>query len=313
MTPGGEFDWIARLLRPLTRGAPEALALLDDAAVLPSRPGLDLVLTKDALVAGVHFLPDDPPDLVARKLLRVNLSDLAAKGAEPYGYLLATAWPAGTAWATKARFAEGLALDGEAFGLILLGGDTVSTPGPAMVCATLLGWVPTGGAVLRSGARPGDRLAVSGAIGDGWLGLLAARGELDSPALAARYRLPTPRLDLVPALRRLARAAADVSDGLLADAGHIAAASGCAAHIDLEALPLSPDASAWLESQPDQVAARVSLATGGDDYEIVCALPPDGDVPAGLTLVGAFAEGEGAHAAFRGAPVPVDRPGWTHG
>src|SRR3990167_4479057 len=124
--PGGEFDWIARLLRPLTRGAPEALDLLDDAAVIPSRPGFDLVVTKDALVAGVHFLTDDPLDLVARKMLRVNLSDLAAKGAQPWGYFLATAWPTGTAWADKGLFTDGLAADGEAFDIRLLGGDTVS-------------------------------------------------------------------------------------------------------------------------------------------------------------------------------------------
>lgn len=313
MTRGGEFDWIARLLRPLTKGAPEALDLLDDAAVLPSRPGHDLVLTKDALVAGVHFLPDDPLDLVARKLLRVNLSDLAAKGAEPFGYLLATAWPAGMAWEAKALFAKGLAEDGETFGLTLLGGDTVSTPGPAMVCATMLGRVPAGGAVLRSGARPGDRLAVSGTIGDGWLGLKAARGEIDDPALAARYRLPEPRLDLIAVLRERAKAAADVSDGLLADAGHIATASGCAVRIDLGALPLSREARAWLAAQDDERAARVALATGGDDYQIVCALDPDLETPAGFAVVGAFETGEGTRAAFAGEPVALERLGWTHG
>src|SRR3989338_5579775 len=115
-TPGGEFDWIARLLRPLTRGAPEALDLLDDAAVIPSRPGFDLVVTKDALVAGVHFLPDDPLDLVSRKLLRVNLSDLAAKGAEPYGYFLTTAWPARTTWDDRELFVSGPAGGGESYG-----------------------------------------------------------------------------------------------------------------------------------------------------------------------------------------------------
>lgn len=311
--PGGEFDWIARLLRPLTRGAPEALDLLDDAAVIPSRPGFDLVVTKDALVAGVHFLPDDPLDLVARKLLRVNLSDLAAKGAVPYGYFLTTAWPSETSWADRELFVKGLAEDGEAFGLRLLGGDTVSTPGPLTLTATMLGWVLSGQAVLRSGAVAGSRLAVSGTIGDGWLGLKAARGEIDSSALASRYRLPTPRLNSVGMGPIGVRAAADVSDGLLADAGHIATASGCSVRIDLETLPLSPDARAWLAAQPDEAAARLALATGGDDYEIVCALASHAPMPPGFTLIGGFVEGQGVSVTFKGAAVPVDRLGWTHG
>lgn len=310
--PGGEFDWIAQLLRPLTRGAPEALDLLDDAAVLPSRPGFDLVVTKDAMVAGVHFLPDDPLDLTARKLLRVNLSDLAAKGAEPWGYFLTTAWPTATGWDAKALFAKGLAEDGDAFGLRLLGGDTVSTPGPLMLTATLLGWVPAGRAVLRGGARAGDRLAVSGTIGDGWLGLKAARGEIDSPVLADRYRLPTPRVDLIATLRTHARAAADVSDGLLADAGHIAVASRLGARVDLDRLPLSSEAQVWLTGQPDRAAALAALASGGDDYQIVCALAPGEDCPAGLTVIGAFAEGQGVEVRLDGQPFHAARLGWTH-
>ncbi|MBP7704919.1 MAG: thiamine-phosphate kinase [Caulobacter sp.] len=309
---GGEFDWIARLLRPLTKGAPEALDLLDDAAVLPSRPGYDLVMTKDAMVAGVHFLPDDPLDLVARKLLRVNLSDLAAKGAEPWGYLLATAWPHDTSWDAKALFARGLAVDGETFGLTLLGGDTVSTPGPLTLTATLLGWVPQGGAVLRRGARPGDLLAVSGTIGDGFLGLKAATGELDSAVLADRYRLPRPRLDLIEGIRAHARAAADVSDGLLADAGHIAWASACGARIDLDRLPLSGEAEAWVDGQPDRVAALAALATGGDDYQVVCALPVVGGKPADMTVIGFFFEGEGLSVRHDNKPVSVGKLGWDH-
>ena len=311
--PGGEFDWIAQLLRPLTRGAPEALDLLDDAAVIPSRTGFDLVVTKDALVAGVHFLHDDPLDLVARKLLRVNLSDLAAKGADPYGYFLTTAWPTGTTWADRELFARGLAEDGETFSLSLLGGDTVSTPGPLTLTATLLGWVQQGAAILRRGARPGDRLAVSGTIGDGWLGLKAARAEIDSPVLAHRYRLPVPRTDLIATLRTHARAAVDVSDGLLADAGHIAKASGLAVTIALDAVPVSIEAQAWLTEQPDRAAARLAIATGGDDYQILCAIAPEGPVPNGLTVVGAFEAGEGVTATFKGAPVAIDRLGWTHG
>jgi thiamine-monophosphate kinase len=311
--PGGEFDWIAQLLRPLTRGAPEALDLLDDAAVIPSRPGFDLVVTKDALVAGVHFLPADPLDLVARKLLRVNLSDLAAKGAAPYGYFLTTAWPTGTTWDERELFAAGLAADGEMYGLALLGGDTVSTPGPLTLTATLLGWVPQGRAVLRRGARPGDLLAVSGPVGDGWLGLKAARGDLNSARLADRYRLPDPRTDLADLIQAKARAAADISDGLLADAGHLATASGCAVAVDLDRMPLSAEAMAWLAGQPSRAEALIALATGGDDYEIVCALAADQPVPEGLTVVGAFAERAGVTALSGGAPLALDRLGWTHG
>ena len=310
--PGGEFDWIAQLLRPLTRGAPEALDLLDDAAVLPSRPGFDLVVTKDALVAGVHVLPDDPLDLVARKLLRVNLSDLAAKGAEPYGYFLTTAWPTGTDWDAKALFAKGLAEDGEAYGLSLFGGDTVSTSGPLTLTATLLGWVPAGQAVLRRGARPGDRLGVSGPIGDGFLGLLSARGELDErfARLANHYRHPEPRLDLIAVLRGRARAAADVSDGLLADAGHIATASGCSVSIDLGRLPVSAEAQLWLGERGERWEGLSILATGGDDYQIVAAF--EGEVPEGFTDIGAFGTGQGVSAHLGDHAIDPGRLGWTH-
>lgn len=316
--PADEFETIARLFRPLTRGAPEALDLLDDAAVLPSRPGFDLVITKDAIVAGVHFLPDDPPDLVARRLLRVNLSDLAAKAAEPFGYLLAIAWPHGADWPMREAFVRGLEEDGQTYALTLLGGDTVSTPGPLTASVTMLGWVPKGRMVKRGGARPGDLLVVSGTIGDGALGLAAARGEIDSAELAHRYRLPQPRLALRDALRGHARAAADVSDGLLADAGHIAEASRCSVHIDLEHVPLSPPATQWLAARPDPQAALLSLASGGDDYEVVCAIAPDQlesfTAAAGLptTVVGRFAAGEGISISCYGEPVRAGELGWRH-
>src|SRR4051812_11414189 len=222
-----EFEDIAKLFRPLTFGAPEALNLEDDAAVIPSRPGFDLVVTKDAIVEGVHFLPGDAPSDVAKKLLRVNLSDLAAKGAEPYGVFLAVAWPAGTSDMAREIFAAGMGEDLKLFGAALFGGDTVSTPGPFTASLTALGWVAAGRMVRRSGAKPGDRLLVSGRIGDGGLGLLAAQGGLQELELShrgrllKRYRAPEPRLDLREALLAHAAAAADVSDGLLADAGHI--------------------------------------------------------------------------------------------
>lgn len=307
-----EFGQIARLYRPLTRGAPEALDLLDDAAVIPSRPGFDLVVTKDAMVEGVHFLSGEAPDLIARKLLRVNLSDLAAKGAAPYGYFLAVAWPKSFDWPARRLFADGLALDGEAFDLTLLGGDTVSTTGPLTLSLTMLGWVPAGRVVRRGGGRPGDLLMVSGTIGDGVLGLAAARGEIpdEDGYLAGRYRLPTPRLDLKAGLSASATAAADVSDGLVADAGHVARASGCGLRIDLDRLPLSPSAQTWLAGQEDRIAALIALASGGDDYEIVCAAPAPID---GFTIVGSLtADGE-RDVRVDGTPVDAGPGGWRHG
>lgn len=306
-----EFDLIERLLRPLAEGSPEALGLKDDAAVLPSRPGHDLVVTKDALVEGVHFLAGDPLDLAARKLLRVNLSDLAAKGAEPYGYLLALALPDRT---DVEAFVRGLTEDQAAFGLRLFGGDTVRTPGPLTLSATLFGWVEAGTMVRRGAAKVGDRLFVSGPIGDGHLGLLAAQGRLSGPAdhlayLADRYRLPRPRLDLRETVRRV-HAAADVSDGLIADAGRIADASGVAVTIELGRLPLSAAAADWLAAQPDRKAGLLALATGGDDYELVCAAS-EADLP--LTYIGQVVAGSGVTAHLDGGRVDFTHGGWRHG
>lgn len=310
MSGQDEFAWIARL-RGLTRGEPAALNLMDDAAVLPSRPGFDLVITKDAMVEGVHFLEGEAGDVVARRLLRTNLSDLAAKAAEPFGYALMTAFPASKDAAWREAFATGLEADGAAYGLALLGGDTVSTPGPVAVSATLFGWVPAGKAVLRAGARAGDQLLVAGCIGDGLLGLKAARGDVADPAgrLAAHYRLPEPRLDLRDALRARAHACADVSDGLLADALHIAEASGLGVHIALERLPLSAEAGAWLAGEADPCAARLALATGGDDYALVIAA--SGPI-AGAVAVGGFSAEQGVRVTFNGAPVELAALGFRH-
>jgi thiamine-monophosphate kinase len=312
MSGADEFGEIERLFRPLTGGAPGAFDLLDDAAVLPQRPGFDVVVTKDAMVEGVHFLEGDAPDLVARKLVRTNLSDLAAKAAEPFAAFLAVAWPRRFAAAERAAFARGLGEDLAAYGVALLGGDTVTTPGPFWASLTALGWVPAGGMVRRAGAKAGELVMVSGTIGDGVLGLAAARGEIGEPtgALAARYRLPTPRLEHREALRAGASAAADVSDGLVADASHIAEASGVGLRLDLDRIPLSGAASAWLAVQPDRAAALVRLATGGDDYEVVCAGPRP--IP-GFTVVGEVVDGGGVQAQVDGAPVDTGPGGWRHG
>lgn len=281
---GGEFGEIARLFRPLAHGAPGAFDLKDDAAVVAWRPGCELVVTKDAVVEGVHFPVGEDPALIARKLLRVNLSDLAAKAAEPFACFLAVAWPRGFDAEARAAFAAGLGEDLARYGVALMGGDTVATDGPLTASLTALGWVGQGGMLRRGTARVGDLLMVSGAIGDGYLGLKAAMGEIGDPDgyLANRYRLPNPRLDLRQALAG-AHAAADVSDGLVADAGHIAEASDLGFELDLGRLPLSPAARAWLDQQSDREEGLAALATGGDDYEIVCAAPAP---IAGFTVIG---------------------------
>lgn len=258
-----EFSLIARHFRPLAGEG--ALGLLDDAALLTPTPGTELVLAADAMVAGVHFLPDDPPGTIGRKLLRVNLSDLAAMGADPLGYLMTVALPHGTQDDWVRDFAAGLLDDQGAFGLTVLGGDTVSTPGPLTLSLTILGTVPRGTALRREGALAGDDLWVSGRIGDGYLGLRAARGEIADPGgvLATRYRLPEPRLALGRGLRGLAHAAMDVSDGLLQDLSHLCRAGGCAAEVEGPRVPVS-----------DATAPLAVLVTGGDDYELLFAAAP---------------------------------------
>ena len=317
-----EFDWIDRL-RPLTRGDPRALDLLDDAAVLPARPGSDLVISKDAMVEGVHFLVAESAAIVARRLIRTSISDLAAKAAEPFGYFLSTAWPDERDWPQRQDFVAGLRQDGALFDLSLLGGDTVRTPGPLTLSATVLGWCPAGGAVLRSGARNGDLAVACGWVGDGWLGLKAARGEIADPTrrLAAHYRLPEPMVALRPALRALAHAAADISDGLVADAGHVARASGLGLTLRLDHMPLSPEGASWLADQADAAAARLALATGGDDYGLIVAIAPaDAERflawTSGLGIpsaaIGVFSAEPGLHVMFDGRALSPDRLGYRH-
>jgi thiamine-monophosphate kinase len=320
--PPDEFAWIDSL-KNLTRGDPRALGLLDDVAVLPSRPGHDMVISTDAMVEGVHFLAGEKPQIIARRLLRTSLSDLAAKGARPFGYFLTTAWPEDRGWAYRRGFTKGLADDGDEFGLSLLGGDTVSTSGPLTLSATVLGWSPSGGAILRSGARPGDVLVVCGVVGDGWLGLKAARGEIPDPGgrLASHYRTPRPLLSLREVLIAHVRAAADVSDGLLADAHHVGTASGCGVSVDLARLPLSLGASAWLADQADEAGSLIALATGGDDYALVCAVEPEVEarfrravsaLGAPAAAIGVFREELGLKVSLGGRTLRAPRQGWRH-
>jgi thiamine-monophosphate kinase len=272
----GEFDIIARHFAPLAKGAPLAFGLKDDAAMIAPRAGHSLVVTADAIVEGVHFLHDDPPGQIARKLLRVNLSDLAAKGATPRAYLLTCAFARDIDESWISAFAKGLKADQKQFGIHLLGGDTVSTPGPATFSVTMMGEVPGKTMLRRSGAKPGDLLCVTGTIGDGGLGLtelLTPHADLPSPQrkfLIDRYRLPQPRIRLAPALKGIATAALDVSDGLIQDVGHLAGQSGLRAVIDLQAVPLSPAGKALARNDADVLNRAVAA---GDDYEIAFTIP----------------------------------------
>ena len=278
-----EQDLIARYFAPLA--APAGLGLRDDAALLAPPPGMDLVLTADALVAGVHFFAEDPPEKIAAKALGVNLSDLAAKAAIPLGFLLTLALPRDWTEDWLKKFAGGLGEIAEKCGCPLLGGDTVATPGPLALSISALGAVPAGKMPRRAGARPGDALYVSGSIGDSALGLPLRAAEIsgDPPpawaekldvtqkvALVDRYLLPTPRLALAKALRDSASAAMDISDGLIGDLRAMMKASQAAAHVDLRKIPLSPAARAALAAD---AALQERIMCGGDDYEILCAVP----------------------------------------
>jgi thiamine-monophosphate kinase len=272
----GEDELIARYFKPLATD-PGAFGLIDDAAIIKGSSD-DLVVTTDAIVEGVHFLPDDPPQTIARKALRVNLSDLAAKGAVPAGFVLTLALrTADEDWLRE--FAQALGEDATHFACPLLGGDTVSTPGPLSISVTAFGRVPEGRMVRRSGARAGDAVVITGTIGDATLGLaLLKHGSgTGSPAvqkaLIGRYRVPEPRLRIAAALRDHASAAMDVSDGLAGDLAKLCKASGVTAEIELERVPLSPAARVSLAGK---LATIEQLISGGDDYEVLCTVPEGG-------------------------------------
>lgn len=277
----GEDRLIARHFRPLAT-APGALSLGDDAAFFAVPPGYEIVLKTDAIVAGVHFLADDPPDCIAKKALRVNLSDLAAKGAAPAGCLMTLALPDTLIEGWLEIFAAGLKTDCEQFACPLYGGDTVRTPGPLSISIFAFGVLPQGTMVRRAGAKPGQRIFLTGSVGDAALGLKLLQeparkaawqmSDADAKLLIDRYRLPRPRVALHDAVRAHASAAMDVSDGLLGDLGKLCEQSGVSARIEVTALPLSSAARQALRCEP---ALIESIATGGDDYEILCAIAPE--------------------------------------
>jgi thiamine-monophosphate kinase len=307
-----EFDFIARLLAPLSGKG--ALTLKDDAAVLNVPQGRELVITKDAITAGVHFTGDEAPGRIAQKLLRVNLSDLAAMGAKPYGYFLALMLPESADDAWLSSFAAGLKADQKRYGLTLLGGDTTRAKGPLALSLTALGLVPQGKALLRSGAKPGDAIYVSGTVGDGALGLKAKGGYL-----RARYELPEPRVKLGETLRGIASACIDISDGLVQDLGHICKASGVGAEIHFEQVPLSTPARKLLAKIQQRYE---TVLAGGDDYELLFTVPSKRErallkaaraAGTPVTRIGRITKGNQVYVIDeQGKIITLSRLGYTH-
>lgn len=312
----GEFSFIARHFRPLA--GPESLDLRDDCALISCPPGQELAISTDTMVENVHFLPDDPPETLGRKLLRCNLSDIAAMGATPYAYTLNVTIPRNSRYNDSwfSAFVAGLSEDQARYGVTLLGGDTTSTSGPLVLSATVFGRLHKGTALRRNGARPGDSLWVTGTIGDAALGLLALQGKIPDPSgfLADRYRLPQPRTGL--ALNGIVHAAMDISDGLIQDCQHIAEESDVAIDLQADTVPASPEAKSlgpkWLEQR----------LTGGDDYELLLACPPeqeaslaqicrDAEIP--VTRIGTILSGSGVRALdHNGQVIQFLKGGWQH-
>lgn len=280
MAGAGEDELIQRFFAPLA--GPGSLGLHDDAALVSPPAGQDLVVTADALVAGVHFFPDDPPGSIGRKALGVNLSDLAAKGADPLGFLLTLALPEGWTEEWLQRFCDGLGRMAGEHGCPLLGGDTVRAAGPLTLSITALGSVPAGRMVRRTTANAGETICVTGTIGDAYLGLALSRPDRpdwaagldgnDAAFLVDRYRHPQPRTALAHILSEHASAAMDVSDGFGGDLAKMLRVSGVGGRVDLERVPISVAGGAAVGVEP---ALRDRLISGGDDYEILCTVPVD--------------------------------------
>ena len=325
----GEETLIQTYFAPLAAGLAGAHGLVDDCASLPPRPGEDLIVTTDAVAAGVHFFPDDAAADIAWKALAVNVSDLVSKGATPAAYVMALAFPEQPEPEWLRAFSNGLAEAQAAFGIKLAGGDTDRRPGPLSITITAFGHVPSGRMVRRATARPGDSIFVSGTIGDSALGLklrgdaaLAARWGLDqaaAQALVARYLRPEPRVALGPALLECASAAMDISDGLAKDLDRLVRASDVGARVIGSDIPLSMPARSAMAQSRDLF--RV-LVTGGDDYEILAAVPQDrrsafrdaatlAGIP--VTEIGRLEAGSGVEIVGpNGAPLALERLGWDH-
>ena len=322
-TLSAEDRLIADFFKPIATH-PGALALTDDAAFLTPAPGTDVVLKTDAIIGGVHFFPEDDARDVARKALRVNLSDLAAKGATPLGFLVSLVLPKDIGADWLKRFALGLREDAEAYQCPLFGGDTDRTPGPVMVSVSMFGSVPSGAMVRRAGAKAGHRVFVTGTIGDAALGLVLRQNAswnltaAQRDHLLSRYLLPQPRNALADAVRAYASAAMDVSDGLAGDLTKLCRVSGVAASIDAAAVPLSEAARAAVAIDPSM---RETAFTGGDDFEVLCTIPEPlaaafraaaqaAEVP--VTDIGVIEAGEGARFLDQGGELSFKRLSFSH-
>lgn len=304
-----EFEIIEKILIPLTRGAKEALSLKDDAAIITPKPEYDLVITKDAIIENVHFLPNTEPGLIAKKLLRVNLSDMAAMGAKPRFALIAAMLndSCDIKWLTS--FSNGLKEDLDKYDLSVIGGDTTKHKGAISFSMTLIGEVPSGRAIKRSGAKAGDTIFVTGTIGNSALGLRALKGELrnwGTKELVSRYNLPEPRVEI--GLKLKANAAIDISDGLIADLNHICECSEVGAVIYTDKIPLSDSARKLLNQ--DSSLLEVIL-TGGDDYELLFTSKEE-TLPY-ATPIGKIKK-EGGIDIFdkKGEKITLSRYGYTH-
>jgi thiamine-monophosphate kinase len=313
-----EFDWINRYFAPLASA--EGLGLQDDAALFKPDPGWELVLTSDAMTADIHFFADDPADKIAQKLLRVNLSDLAAKGATPRGYLLNLLLPSGIKEEWLAGFVAGLLSDQTRYGIKLFGGDTSRIEGPITATITAIGEVESGTMLRRNGAQIGDILYMTGGLGNGGLGLKIRKGELESNHyLLEKYLLPTPRLEVGQAIRGLAHASMDISDGLVQDAGHLAKASGVSITLNTSQLTFSREARDLLQQKPDLFEYCL---TCGDDYELLFTAPPESydslitlseQTEVTITAIGSVGEGSGVTILDdQGEPLEIKRGGWAH-
>ncbi len=325
MTVSGEFERIARYFAPLAGDCAAADGLNDDAAALPVPAGSDLVVSTDTIVEKIHYLGSESPDAIACKLLRVTLSDLASKGARPVWYTMNLALPGKIDDAWLAGFCAGLAGDQDRYGVTLVGGDTVKTDGPTVLTLTGYGLVPTGAILRRGGARAGDQLYVTGTIGDGAFGLECARGAFPGlnwgmrERLVQRYERPDPPVAFGPDLIGLAHAAMDVSDGLVGDLAHMAETSGLHAVLKSPDVPVSDAVAEILSNDPDGLA---SVLTGGDDYQILAAVPPENEAAFKdaaarhgvlVTQIGRFEDGSGVSVRDAdGAELALTRQGYTH-
>lgn len=321
MKARGEFGFIAQSLAPLAQGYAGAFGLTDDAAALAGKPGL--VVTSDTLVEGVHFRSDDPAALIAKKAIRVNVSDLVAMAAIPHAVMLSIVWPAKIDGVFQQEFVRGLKDDLDHYGFPLIGGDTTRGGDRLVVTVTAFGEVTN--PLRRNAARPGDGLFVTGTIGDAFLGLRAdtlGLGQSHREFLAQRYLLPSPPVELVGTLGKFANSGLDISDGLVADAEHLSLASSVCIEIQLDNIPVSTSAEAWLATLPDRKAGLVEMATGGDDYEMLFTASRDHEArllvaaaTAGvqITKIGQVEHGKGVNVrAGSGEIVQILRTGFTH-